>query len=99
MESGLKMTDYVELMSLSLSSAELSKKTKGKKGKNEALPHDLSSSGQVGPQVAFFRHYKGFDTMKKMSAPLGVSKLSFHVPKHFCESETQYATFGHYLLL
>ena len=36
------------------SSAELLKKKKQNKGKKEALPNNLSRSGQFGPQVAFF---------------------------------------------
>ena len=31
------------------------RRKKGKKGKNEALLHNLSRSGQVGPQVAFLQ--------------------------------------------
>ena len=37
-----------------LSSAELSRKKEGKKGKEEAPPYNLPRSGQVGPQIVFF---------------------------------------------
>ena len=38
-----------------LSYAELQKEINEKKGQKEALPHNLSRSAQVRPQVAFFR--------------------------------------------